>query len=81
MLLRSRKQNEKMGKGKRLKKVRKKSGKSFADRASEAFTRNFRKEIRNSELWDQIVEEFGEKRAQEILGECKAEVSTNIGEK
>ena len=66
-----------MGKGKRLKKLRIKSEGSFADKATEAFTRNFQKELRNSELWDEMVAQFGEKRALEILSECKAEVKTD----
>lgn len=67
-----------MGKAKRLKKMRKNADKSLAESASEAFTRNFRKEIRDSEIWDRMVEEFGEKRAFEILRDCKAEVKTSI---
>lgn len=67
-----------MGKGKRLKKLRSKSERSFADKDSEAFTRNFQKELRNSELWEEIVSQYGEKRALEIIGECKAEVKTNL---
>lgn len=67
-----------MGKAKRLKILRKNADKRLAESASEVFTRNFRKEIRNSEIWDRMVEEFGEKRALEILKECKAEVKTSI---
>jgi len=65
-----------MGKAKRLRKKRKikESGRSFVSDFSKRLTENFQKEIRNSELWDQIVEEFGEKRAEEILRECKAEI-------
>ncbi|MBN2705487.1 MAG: hypothetical protein JXR89_03485 [Deltaproteobacteria bacterium] len=68
-----------MGKGKRLRQLRKISQQSFSDIASEVFTRNFQKEIRNSELWDQLVAQFGEERALEILSECKAEINTNLG--
>ena len=46
----------------------------FTDR----LTANFQKEIRNSELWDQMVAEFGEKRAEELLRECKAEVKAGL---
>nr|WDE41597.1 hypothetical protein [uncultured bacterium] len=70
-----------MGKGKRLKKLRKKSDKTITDKASDVFTRNFQKEIRNSEIWDQLVEQFGEERALEIVNECKADVKTNMVEK
>jgi uncharacterized protein YaaW (UPF0174 family) len=62
-----------MGKGKRLKQKRKTAknltSQAFADR----LTQNYQKEIRNSELWEQMVEQFGEERAKEILKECKAE--------
>lgn len=70
-----------MGKGNRLKKMRRKSSKSQSDKASDVFTRNFQKEIRNSEIWDQMVEQFGEDRALELLNECKAEFKTNMFEK
>ena len=63
-----------MGKGKRLKRKVRDSGKGFVAEFSDRVTANFQKEIRNSELWDQMVAEFGEKRAEEILGECKAEL-------
>ncbi len=65
-----------MGKGKRLriKRKRKQSGKGISSDFSQRLTDNFQKELRGSELWDQMVEEFGEKRAEEILRECKAEI-------
>jgi hypothetical protein len=66
-----------MGKGKRLKKLRNKSAGSFADSFSKAFSQNFQKELRNSELWDEMVAQFGEKRALELLSECKAELKTD----
>jgi uncharacterized protein YaaW (UPF0174 family) len=45
------------------------TGQALADR----LTQNFQKEIRNSESWEQMVEQFREERAKEILKECKAE--------
>jgi hypothetical protein len=63
-----------MGKGKRLKPRVKRSGKGFVGEFSDRLTSNFQKEIRNSELWDQMVAEFGEKRAEELLRECQAEI-------
>jgi len=51
-----------MGKGKRLK-GRRKVEKSLEEQFSEKLTTNFQKELRNSPLWDQMVAEFGEKRA------------------
>jgi len=68
-----------MGKGKLLKGKRKHGGKSIMADFSDKLTSNFQKEIRNSELWDQMVEEFGEKRAEEILRECKAEIKPGMG--
>ncbi len=65
-----------MGKGKRLKSKRKRrsSGKGILSNFTKHLTENFQRELRDSELWDQMVEEFGEKRAEEILRECKAEI-------
>ena len=63
-----------MGKASRLKKLRRKKNKNTEKNISDIFTKNFQKQIRNSEIWDQMVAEFGEKRAEEILRECKAEI-------
>lgn len=67
-----------MGKGKRVKSRGKRSGKGFVAEVSDRLTANFQKELRNSELWDQMVAEFGEKRAEEILRECKAELKPGL---
>jgi hypothetical protein len=67
-----------MGKGKRLKKLRRTTKASFSDKFQETFTSNFQKELKNSELWDEIVEQFGEKRTLELISECKAEVKTDM---
>ena len=56
----------------------KESGRSFVSDFSKRLTEDFQKEIRNSELWDQMVAEFGEKRAEEILRECKAEIKPGM---
>jgi len=37
-------------------------------------TKNFQKEIRNSEIWDQMVAQFGEQKAHQLLKGCKAEL-------
>lgn len=63
-----------MGKGKRLKNKRKVAGKGFFKEFSDRFAENFQREVRNSEIWDQMVAEFGEKKAKELLNEIKAEV-------
>lgn len=63
-----------MGKGKRIKQKRKSDKNITAQRFSERLTQNFKKQIRNSEIWDQMVEQFGEERANQILKQCKAEV-------
>jgi len=67
-----------MGKGKRLKSKRKRLGSGFFAEISDRLTENFQRELRNSELWDEMVAEFGEKRAEELLRECKAEVKTGL---
>jgi hypothetical protein len=41
-------------------------------------TANFERELRHSELWDQMVAEFGEQRAEEMLRECTAEVRLGL---
>ena len=67
-----------MGKGKRLKSRRKEKKKGFLNEFSDSLTENFQKELRNSELWDEMVAEFGEKRAEEMLRECKAEMKPGL---
>ena len=63
-----------MGKGKRLKHHQRRLGGGFFKEFSDRLTANFQRELRNSELWDHMVAEFGQNRAEEILRECKAEV-------
>ncbi len=67
-----------MGKAKRVKAKRKRPGKGLIADFSDRLTVNFQKEIRNSEMWDQMVAEFGEKRAEELLRECKGEVKPGL---
>ena len=69
-----------MGKAKRLRNKRRKekSGEGFISAFSKRLTESFQKELKDSELWDQIVEEFGEQRAEEILRECKAEIKPGM---
>ncbi|MBM4307412.1 MAG: hypothetical protein FJ123_11840, partial [Deltaproteobacteria bacterium] len=67
-----------MSKGKRLKSKRKQLGRGFLSEISDRLTKNFQRELRNSELWDEMVAEFGEKRAEELLRECKAEVRPGL---
>jgi len=67
-----------MGKGKRLKNKRRRLESGFLGQISDRLTANFQRELRNSELWDEMVAEFGEKRAEEILRECKGEVKTAL---
>ena len=63
-----------MGKGKRLKDKQK----GFLSEFSDRLTSNFQRELRNSELWDQMVAEFGGTRAEELLRGCKAEVKPGL---
>jgi hypothetical protein len=63
-----------MGKGARLKKKRGLRAKRPKNKSAELLTKNFQKEIRNSEIWDQMVAEFGEEKAEQLLKECKAQV-------
>lgn len=62
-----------MGKGKRNKARRAEQDTDFCAHFSELLTKNFQKEIRNSEFWPMMVAEFGEKEAERLLRECKGE--------
>lgn len=61
----------------RLKPLRKEK-KSFEEAFLDGFTRNFIKEIKNSPMWDERVEEFVEKRALELLKASKAEIKPGL---
>ncbi len=63
-----------MGKGKRNKAKRAEREADFQTHAAEVLTRNFQKEIRNSEFWPMMVAEFGEEKAEQLLRECKGEL-------
>jgi len=67
-----------MGKGKRLRGQRKRSAGGVLSALSARLTENFQRELRNSELWEQMVAEFGEQRAEELLRECKADVKPGL---
>jgi hypothetical protein len=64
-----------MGKGARLKKKKRQQVKRPGKRFAELLTKNFQKELRDSEIWDQMVAEFGEEKAEQLLKECKAQVT------
>ncbi len=53
-------------------------GERYLSEFSQRFTENFQRELRASELWDQMVEEIWEKRAEQILRECKGEVKPGL---
>lgn len=63
-----------MGKGKRLKAKRRGLPSGSLEAMADRLTANFQRELRHSELWDQMVAEFGAERAEELLRECQAEV-------
>jgi hypothetical protein len=69
-----------MGKGKRIKAKRRATGAGtgFLAHAQEVLTRNFQKEIRNSAIWPQMVAEFGEAKAEELLRQCKGELKPGL---
>lgn len=64
-----------MGKGKRLRLKKKKQQKGFAEQFSERFSENFLREVKNSELWDEMVAEFGEEKALALLKDVKADIA------
>ena len=47
----------------------------MGSRFAELMTKNFQKELRSSEIWDQMLDEFGKEKSEEILKECKADVT------
>ena len=63
-----------VGKGKRLKSTRKRVGGGLCAELADRLTANFQRELRHSELWEQMVAEFGVQRAEELLWECQADV-------
>lgn len=67
-----------MGKGKRIKAKRAGKGSIFLSHAQEVLTRNFQREIRNSAIWPQMVAEFGEAKAEELLKQCKGELQPGL---
>ncbi len=50
-----------MGKGDRMKRLRREPKLGLKKTLSDRLTMNFQKEIRNSKIWDQMVAEFGSK--------------------
>lgn len=58
--------------------MRKVVGTDFLSYAQEVLTRNFQQEIRNSEFWPMMVAEFGEKKAGELLKQCKGELKPGL---
>jgi len=67
-----------MSKAKRRKGERRPAGRGVWTEIADRLTANFQRELRKSELWDQMVAEFGEKRAEQILRACKAEVRPGL---
>lgn len=64
-----------MGKGKRLKKKRRHHAQSMEQKFAELMTKNFQEELRNSVIWEQMVAEFGQEKADQYLKEIKAQVA------
>ena len=68
-----------MKSGKKNKKKRGKdkpnpSSNGFMNSFNKKMSENFQKQIRNSPMWDQMVSQFGEEKAKELLKECKGEM-------
>ena len=66
-----------MEKAKRIKRLRKQK-KSFEQAFSERFTQDFIKGIKDTPMWDEMVAEYGEQRALELLKECKAQIKPGL---
>jgi hypothetical protein len=41
---------------------------------AELRTANFQRQLRNSPMWQQMADQFGEQKAEELLRQCKAEI-------
>ncbi len=65
-----------MGKAARIKRMRRLKNIEMEASFSERLTKNFQKELRSSELWDQMVAEFGEEKAEQLLKNCHAQVKS-----
>ncbi len=37
-------------------------------------TKDYQEKIRQSPMWDEMVKEYGHKKAEELLKQCKAEL-------
>jgi hypothetical protein len=67
-----------MGKGKRKRAKNAAQHAGFESHAADLLTKNFQKEIRNSEFWPKMVAEFGEEKAGQLLRECKGELKPGL---
>jgi hypothetical protein len=63
-----------MGKGKRKRAKNTAQKADFQMHASDVLTRNFQREIRNSEFWPMMIAEYGVEKAEQLLRECKGEL-------
>ena len=50
----------------------------FLAHARDVLTRNFQKQIRESAIWPQMVAQFGEQQAEEMLKQCKGELKRGL---
>ena len=67
-----------MGKGKRKRAKTAAQHADFQSHAADVLTKNFQKEIRNSEFWPRMVAEFGEEKAEQLLRECKRALKSEV---
>jgi hypothetical protein len=58
-----------MGKAQRIRKER-----ETIHESNEMLSELFRQEIRNSEMWPQMVAMYGEEKAEALLKECRGEI-------
>ena len=63
-----------MGKASRLKRLKRQNAGKLEKKFADLTTQYFQKEIRNSEIWDQMVEQYGKEQAEKYLKEFKADV-------
>ena len=51
----------------------------FGDALADEMTKHFQQQLRQSPLWAQMVGQYGHRRAEELLQQCRADVRPGPG--
>ncbi len=49
-------------------------GETPSEELLDEMTEKYQKQIRNSPMWEEMVKEFGQKKAEELLKQCRAKL-------